>query len=765
MRRIISLLLTMALLLSSMGTYSHAGDYADKLYLKYNENIYRYNGRLVTVEIDEQIIETGDMPAVIIDGRTLVPVREVFESEGIGAKVDWNGDLQQVSISYADRLIILQIDNRVAYVNGVAVELDVPPMLIQDINKDYAKTMIPLRFVSESLDFKVDWDGDTYTAMLDSGKVVDVRPTEKPEEETKPSLEEPSEKSNTDIVAGEKLDGLTGEGANKELPTLLKDNPVHWSATAEQLAELDEIYVETSITNEEHSETQIKDVDYDDSGAFKQFVVKASSAMSVVKHFVWNGKFVIDISNSVNKLENEEPFEDNPVLTSIRASQYSVSPNATRIVFDLIDGGNKFDLSFNEDRSKLIIRVTDNSIHDIYLGQNENGDYIQVTGVAAPDVKMFRLSQPDRIVIDFPNTQSLLGFNESEAEGQYVEKLRTAQFDLTTTRIVVETDGQADYQITKAAGGQTVIQFTEPGYKNIEYENVDKPTIALDQDEADIDVAGIVYKNDYMNRKFHIMLSENYGAMFGEGSLKVNDGIIETVDVVETADGKTEIIIESTTVHEYRIEEVDNKVFIKAYKPKELYSQVVVVDAGHGGKDPGASEPHGSGDKDWLVEKTLNLTITRYLKELLDGNDSLQVYYTRLDDSYPTLQERCDLANEVEADMFLSIHNNAYNSSHMGTETLYFPSQATGILTSPSLARIFQDTLVAKLGSNDRGIKQRETLFVLHHTAMPAVIAEIGFLTNINDAANLKKDDYLRLVAEGLHEATNKVFEDYPTRR
>lgn len=789
MKKWMVLCLILALMIQMASLIVYAGDYPEKLYLMYNENVYKYTGRLVTVAINDSVIETGDMPAVIIDGRTLVPVREVFESKAFGAVVDWNGDLRQVSISYEDKLIILTLDDKIAYVNGVAVELDVPPMLIQDVSKDYAKTMIPLRFVSESLSFDVSWDHGSYTAMLDNGAVIDMPQPEKvtdsegvvpgtSEEDVDPetqeednSLSKPddevrnvSQSSDRDedeaavIVAGEKLDGLTDAGANRELPTPLLDNPVHWEASDEQMEELAGTYVETTITNEKHDETEIRRVTYEDSGAYKQFVIKASSAISEVDYFVWDNKFIMDISDAVNKLEAEVPYEDNPILTGIRASQYSASPNATRVVFDLIDAGNKFDLSFNEERTELYVRVTDNSIHDIYLGQNANGDYIQVTGVAAPDVKMFRLSAPDRIVIDFPNTQTLLGFNESDAEGQYIRKIRTAQFDETTTRIVVETDGQADYHITKANGGETVIQFTEPSYRNIAYENIDNPTISLEQDEVDIRVDDIIYSNDYMDRRFSIILSESYGDLFGDGSLKVNDGIIETVEVSETEDGRTLIIIESTTVHEYRIEETDDKIYIKAYRPSELFDRVAVVDVGHGGKDPGAVA-------NGLYEKDLNLKITKYLKEMLDEDGSVQVYYTRLSDWYPTLQERCDLANEVEADMFLSIHNNAYNPSEEGTETLYFPSEVKGKLTSPALAEIFQDHLVDTLDSHDRGIKQRENLYVLKHTVMPAVIVEIGFLTNSDDAAKLKQDEYLERAAEALFDATLEVFEAYPTRR
>lgn len=751
MKRLVSLFVIVSLLINALYMTSLAGDYQDSLYLQYGGSIYKYNSRLVSIVINGSEVKTGDMPAVIIDDRTLVPVREVFESQSVGATVDWNGAKQEVYVTYADKFIVLKIDDSTAYVNGEAQELDVPPMLIQDMSKDYSKTMIPLRFVSESLDFHVGWDSETFTALLTGEGVV---------ASTEPTNPGSSEEQNVEDIngEGEKLDGLSDASANKPLPTALKNNPVHWSATAEQLQEIDDSYVDTEIVNENNPETKIIDVDYDDSGLYKRFIIESEDPMSSVNYFIWDDKFIIDITNSVCELPAEIAYDDNPIATGVRSSQYSIEPNATRIVLDLKDANNKFMLSFEDDREDLVVTVMDNSIHDIYLGQNELGDYIKVTGVSAPDAKMFRLSNPDRIVIDFPNTVTVLGFNEAEAEGQYVEKIRTAQFDPTTTRVVVETDGQADYEITKAENGETVIQFTEPGYQNIEYDNTEKPTISLDQEEVDISIEGIIYDHDYMNRTNTITLSENYGALFGDGSLKVNDGIIETIDVTESDDGHTKIVIKSTTIYEFRVEEVENKIEIKAYKPKELYDKIIVVDPGHGGKDPGAMA-------NGLVERELNLTITHYLKELYDEDGSMKIYYTRLEDVYPTLQERCDVANEIEADFFLSVHNNAFNPSHTGTETLYFPTSDRSKLTSLTLGEIFQTEMVDMTGNYDRGLKDRENLFVLRHTAMPAIIMEIGFLTNSSDAAKLKEERYLRTTAEALYNASVEVFETYPTGR
>jgi len=738
-------------LIYSMSNFSYAGAIADGLYLEYDGGVYKYTSRLVTVVIDGQEVQTGDMPGVIINSRTLVPVREIFESNAFGATVEWNGAKKEVYISYADQFIVLKIDSKVAKVNGKEVMLDVPAKLIRDINKTYPKTMIPLRFVSEALSFEVKWENESYTAVLLSEKATTGTSEEATEGETK-------EQVDSTKVEGEKLEGLTGSKANKPLPTPLKEQPVQWTASEEALTTMGNSYVETEITNETHPVTKVYDIDYENKGLYKRFIIKAKGPMSGIDYFTWDKKLIIDIEQAICGLDAEETYKDNPVVTGIRSSQFNLEPEATRIVFDLVETGNKFELAYTEDRSQLIVKVMDNSIHDIYLGQNELGDYVKVTGVAAPDAKMFRLSNPDRVVIDFPNTKTVLGYHESVAEGQYIEAIRTAQFDATTTRIVVETDGQADYEITKAAGGETIIQFKEPSYENIEYANVEKPTIILDQAETDIAVESIIYENDYLNRKYAITLDKNYGALFGEGSLKVNDGLIETVEVIQTEEGLTKIVIQSTAVYEYRVEKVASKIEIKAYRPKELYDKIIVVDPGHGGKDPGAVAGG-------LYEKTLNLKVANYLKNLLEEDGSVQVYYTRLNEAYPTLQDRCDLANEVEADFFLSIHNNAYNSSHTGTETLYSPLEKTGSVTSLDLAGIFQKAVVAITGMKDRGVKKRENLYVLKHTETPAIIVEIGFLTNAHDAALLSEDSFLEKAAKGLYNGIVETFNTYPAKR
>ncbi len=96
---------------------------------------------------------------VIQDDRTLIPIRFLFEQ--MGATVDWNGDTRTATIAQNGRTITFSIDNTTAMVNGQPIQMDVPARIIND------KTLVPLRFLSESLGYTVNWDGDNRIVTIE----------------------------------------------------------------------------------------------------------------------------------------------------------------------------------------------------------------------------------------------------------------------------------------------------------------------------------------------------------------------------------------------------------------------------------------------------------------------------------------------------------------------------------------------------------------------------------------------------------------------
>ena len=143
MKKITSLLLTMLLLILAITP------------VMANNNI--------TVKIDGQQI-AFDVPPQLINDRTMVPLRAIFEA--LGATVDWNGDTQTVMSTKGSTTISLTINNPTMYVNGTAVTLDSPACLIG------SRTLVPVRAISEAFGTTVDWDGNTSTVLISTTQLV-----------------------------------------------------------------------------------------------------------------------------------------------------------------------------------------------------------------------------------------------------------------------------------------------------------------------------------------------------------------------------------------------------------------------------------------------------------------------------------------------------------------------------------------------------------------------------------------------------------------
>ena len=183
---------------------------------------------------------------------------------------------------------------------------------------------------------------------------------------------------------------------------------------------------------------------------------------------------------------------------------------------------------------------------------------------------------------------------------------------------------------------------------------------------------------------------------------------------------------------------VKNAVQVSASKPviapASTSKVVLVLDAGHGGTDSGAT---GNGN----LEKTMTLRIVNEAKKYFDQDTRFQVYYTRTTDQTLTLANRYTLANNVNADIFISVHINSYISTSTGTETLYSRDRNAltqkGNITSLELATAMQQAACAATGFTNRGLVNRPNLQVLKYTNMPACLIEYGFISNRTECISM----------------------------
>lgn len=166
--------------------------------------------------------------------------------------------------------------------------------------------------------------------------------------------------------------------------------------------------------------------------------------------------------------------------------------------------------------------------------------------------------------------------------------------------------------------------------------------------------------------------------------------------------------------------------------------RVVVIDPGHGGRDPGAVGIGG------IQEKEIVLDVSFQVARLLE-QQGVQAVMSRTDDSEIDLQPRVSLAQRLNATLFVSIHANAINMSRpdiSGIETYYYDN---GL----DLARTIHASILEGTGASDRRVRQAR-FFVLRKTSMPSVLLEIGFVTGADDAARLSDPAYRSQMAASI---------------
>jgi N-acetylmuramoyl-L-alanine amidase len=167
-------------------------------------------------------------------------------------------------------------------------------------------------------------------------------------------------------------------------------------------------------------------------------------------------------------------------------------------------------------------------------------------------------------------------------------------------------------------------------------------------------------------------------------------------------------------------------------------SRRICIDAGHGGKDPGAVN-----NKVGARESLINLSVCRRLGELLRAA-GCTVHLTRSTDVFIAINERARMSNNFKANIFVSVHCNSDGPTAIGVETLYRSNNGLAIATP------VQRALVAATKDRDRGLKHRINLGVLNGTFAPAILPEIGFVSHEPTALKLVTEGYQQLIAKAI---------------
>lgn len=590
-----------------------------------------------------------DVPPQIHNNRTLVPLRQIFES--MGATVEWNQSTQTVTATRDGVVIILPIGSTNPTVNGTPWPLDVPARIVE------GRTLAPLRFVGEAYGGQVSWDQTTLTVQMFS-----------PEPPAVPAVTEPAGKQ---IMVRDPLVNLRngpGTGFAK----------ISAASAGEMLPVVGE-----------------KD---------GWFQVSRGGSLA------WIAGWLVEMPGQPDDAE-DVPLS--PAVGDDKLVWYYTSKDKDGLRIN-IESGARLGSHLDENNNNLVYTVMGRSLKGnspltvslggqnvVVSGENRDGNAI-ITVTLPPDVKYRKVLSSDG------KCESVL------IENRIVEVSRKV-FGNIGDNIIIYTLTPCEYTYSLK---NDILEITLPAtYQGVERSSYDYQVSPL----------------------------------------------LERMTIKETSGSPPDTIlrIETKNLGDYRIFQTSddnalNIVLTTTKRSEDKNNKLVILDPGHGGRDPGASGAV-------LQERTVNLDIALRVGDILAAR-KFDVAYTRDNDRYLTQTERAEIANQLNAAVFVSIHNNANESPEKeGTETHYYASLDDPALfmqkdQRSKLATFLQQRMMQNLRRVDRGVKQ-SNFTVLTKTTMPSALVEIVFISNPAEEALLMNDEFksraAAAIADGITDYLN----------
>lgn len=430
-----------------------------------------------------------------------------------------------------------------------------------------------------------------------------------------------------------------------------------------------------------------------------------------------------------------------------------------------------FNTADSQDRGYILVKKDLQMKSKYYLDNvNFKNNSIIITGVGSYTIsKPMYLSNPSRVVYDVTNAVVNNAIRNKEIKFNQSDSIKIGQFNRNTARIVITTatpdvyvpilysDTQRLVFIDKLNISPQTLYSGTADLTGVYYEKssdkihgvklvFSKPVVSgVIRNYSNIEL--LLYNVDkFTNTSFesalkHTVFSVILVSSMQGGGLKLTLPADKS-DIVELmigSDGKTMRFRETTNV---QLPVQNNPTPVIVPPVKDPAKKVVVIDPGHGGSDVGAT-------RNGIYEKTITLDVSKKVADML-RNKGYEVVMTRATDKTVSLQERVEISENSNPDLFVSIHVNSSNSeTPSGLETHYYKDN------SLELAKNVHASMLNNINSPNRGLFKSK-FYVINHTTAPAILVEIGFLSNPSERDQLisehRKQATAKAIVEGIYE-------------
>lgn len=373
-------------------------------------------------------------------------------------------------------------------------------------------------------------------------------------------------------------------------------------------------------------------------------------------------------------------------------------------------------------------------------------DYVYIKTKYGISPKISRYVEPERLVLDFKDARFTLGSGSVDIDGNCFSKVRYANHDGSARVVLDLTEKNAQVMILSNDNG-IVIRVERSVNTQIVYDAFSEKVYF----NAPYSGNGKAIDNGY-NIKFSNLKMEDQ-------EVKIDDSLVKNI-IIKSEGAGSSVTVNGYTNFSYT---ADNGIFVskqnveqeEVHKPSVDNSKpLIILDAGHGGTDPGAI---GYNSKNEIVakESKINMAITSLVKEKLLAQ-GYNVILTRDSDTYISLSERVELEKSYDADMFVSIHCNSIENKEInGTQVYYHPSSQTGSV----LANNIYDALVENTTLAPKETQNGAHLYVIRQTVSPAVIVETAFISNESDRNYLMSSNGQNKIAEAICKGITETVE------
>jgi N-acetylmuramoyl-L-alanine amidase len=420
-------------------------------------------------------------------------------------------------------------------------------------------------------------------------------------------------------------------------------------------------------------------------------------------------------------------------------------------------------------------------ITDVRLGTSKDKTRVVLESTKPLSYRKMTLSNPSRVVIDIDQAWlSAKVKRQFSTKSSFIGNVRLGQFDKKTVRVVIETNvGRSNQKFFKLSGpNRLVLDFgslVDTSGSTIALPDVNKPVQKPSTETPETqkpatepvvkpatDKKNTDKKNNDKKKKDEAQKQQE-----AQQAQKEQQEQKEQKEQKETqpAQKDEETPKDSGTQEQQPVpsqpattpEESSTDAQIDALTG--LKGKIIAIDPGHGGNDSGAIGPTG------LMEKDVTLNIALKLQKLLQS-EGATVYMTRTTDTEVSpkgadasdveeLQARCDVGNNHKADIFVSIHMDSYvNGSAQGTTGYYY---AQGSENSRRLADKIRQDVIAQIGTQSRGTQSCH-FYVCKHTDMPATLVEVAFISNPEEEKLLRSEAGTTKAAQGIADGINDYF-------